>query len=116
MEDILALERELTRVRGDIEQVTGRIKYLENRTQFSRITVTLRPTSAAASTEASGFDLVRIVNKAWANSLEFTGTILSGLITVVVFFWWLWPLGIVAAYVASRIRGRRPPVDTTTAG
>src|SRR3954454_18684487 len=39
LEDILAVERELTRVRGEIEQMQGRIRYLSNVTAFSTITI-----------------------------------------------------------------------------
>ena len=40
LEDILAVERELTRVRGEIEQMQGRIRYLSNITALSTITLT----------------------------------------------------------------------------
>lgn len=40
LEDILAVEKELTRVRGEIELMQGRIRYLANLTSLSTITVT----------------------------------------------------------------------------
>jgi Domain of unknown function (DUF4349) len=39
LEDILAVERELSRVRGEVEQMQGRIRFLANRTALSTITV-----------------------------------------------------------------------------
>lgn len=39
LEDILAVERELTRVRGEIEQMQGRIRYLANVSSLSTITI-----------------------------------------------------------------------------
>jgi len=39
--DILAVERELTRVRGEIEQMQGRIRYLGNLSALSTVTVTV---------------------------------------------------------------------------
>jgi hypothetical protein len=40
--DLLAIEQELTRVRGEIEQLTGRLRFLANRVEMSTIQVTLR--------------------------------------------------------------------------
>lgn len=41
LEDILAVERELTRVRGEIEQMQGRIRYLGNVTSLSTVSIAL---------------------------------------------------------------------------
>ncbi len=40
LEDILAVEREITRVRGEIEQMQGRLRFLANRADLSTITIT----------------------------------------------------------------------------
>lgn len=42
VEDLLKVEKELARVRGEIESLTGRKKYLDNRIEFSTISVQLR--------------------------------------------------------------------------
>ena len=39
LEDILAVERELSRVRGEVEQMQGRLRMLANRTELSTITI-----------------------------------------------------------------------------
>jgi len=41
VEDVLAVERELSRVRGETERLKGRINYLEDRVSLSTITVSL---------------------------------------------------------------------------
>ena len=40
LEDILSVERELSRVRGEIEQMQGRLRFLTNRAELSTITIT----------------------------------------------------------------------------
>src|SRR5207244_3066349 len=40
--DILLVEKELSRVRGEIEQLEGRLRFLQHRIAFSTITVELR--------------------------------------------------------------------------
>jgi len=39
LEDILAVERELSRVRGEVEQMQGRLRFLANRTELSTVTI-----------------------------------------------------------------------------
>ena len=46
-EDIMAVYRELTNIRGEIERVKGRMKYLEQMTAFSTIVVNLTPSVLA---------------------------------------------------------------------
>ncbi len=39
LEDILAVERELSRVRGEVEQMEGRLRFLANRAELSTVTI-----------------------------------------------------------------------------
>lgn len=51
IEDILKIETQLSRVRGEIERMEGRMRYLENQTSFSTITARLsEDTKIIAST------------------------------------------------------------------
>ena len=45
VDDILRIERELARVRGDVERAEGRLRYLDNHVSFSSITVDLQEPS-----------------------------------------------------------------------
>ncbi len=40
--DVIAVERELGRVRGEVEQLEGRLKYLANRSELTTVTISLR--------------------------------------------------------------------------
>jgi|tagenome__1003787_1003787.scaffolds.fasta_scaffold20503328_1 uncharacterized coiled-coil protein SlyX len=42
IKDIIEVEHELARVRGEIETMEGRLRYLSNRTEFSTVSITAR--------------------------------------------------------------------------
>jgi len=54
VQDALNVQRELATVRGEIEKIEGRRRYLENQSSFSTFTITLR-TPTAFSANAPGF-------------------------------------------------------------
>lgn len=90
VEDALEIERELTGVRGEIEQVQGRIGYLEERTSESRITVTIQP-ATGAETASPDWDPGGVAARAWNASLAVLQGLANGVISAVVFGWWLAP-------------------------
>jgi hypothetical protein len=49
MSDLLAIEQELARVRGEIEQLTGRLQYLERQVELATIEVSVRETAKQPS-------------------------------------------------------------------
>ena len=51
VEDILKIERELSRVRGNIESLQGRLKYYDNRVNMSTINVEFREPEPITSTQ-----------------------------------------------------------------
>ncbi|HEX8567839.1 MAG TPA: DUF4349 domain-containing protein [Pyrinomonadaceae bacterium] len=58
--DALEVQKQLAEVRGEIEKVEGRRKFLENQTSFSTITITLNaPTVFAAASTGFGAQLWR---------------------------------------------------------
>ena len=82
LEDILAVERELSRVRGEIEQAQGRLRYLVNLSSLSTVTITaseihdykppVRPTFAGR------------IQQAFDRSIESLVEFVQGLILFVV--------------------------------
>lgn len=103
--DSLAIQRELTNVRGQIERVQGRIKYLEQRTDFSRIELNIQPVRDDAASSETGWSPLDTASRAWNASLAVLQGLATAVITAAVFSWWLVPLPI-AGFVWWRRRRR----------
>lgn len=78
VQDLLAVEREIARVRGEIEQATGRARYLENRAAMSTVQVNM--SQEAVPTVPNGWSLPSIIRDA---AHAFFRTFL-GLVTLLV--------------------------------
>ena len=80
LQDILALERELANVRGQIERIEGRQRLLERRLELATIVVTLRQ----APPELGGWSLREAAAGAWASLLAATRLLAVALVWLVV--------------------------------
>ena len=89
VEDTLAVERELTDIRGQIEEVQGRIQYLERRTATSEIVLHLEPVATAPTREP--WSASSVAARAWVASLDVLQAAATATISAVVFCWWLVP-------------------------
>lgn len=112
MEDILALQRELTNVRGQIERLQGRLNFLKRRTEMSSISVSLIPEGAPRPGDRPAWNPLATAQRAWNASATFLQAVADALVIAIVFLWWFVPVAIVAWWILrSRLR-RRP----TTSG
>lgn len=68
LEDVLKVEQELARVRGDIEQAEGRLRYLTNKTDYSTVIITLREQKNYVPPRAPSFG--ERIATTWSQSLE----------------------------------------------
>jgi hypothetical protein len=85
-EDVLAVYRELTNLRGQIEQVEGRIKYLSQASALATITITLIPDALAQPLQVGGWQpagVVRDALQALISALQGLATLLIWLAIVV---------------------------------
>ena len=101
VEDVLSVEKELERVRGEIESLTGRLNYLEDRIEFS--TINIRVTEPRPITRSWG------IRDALSESVNGFISMVNALIVLVGY---LLPLVIVVAvfggtFVVLRRRMRR---------
>ena len=82
LEDILSVERELTRVRGEVEQLQGRLRYLANFSALSTVTINAVETRDYAPPVAPTFAIQ--VWRAFRGSLDHIANFVKGLILVAV--------------------------------
>lgn len=87
LDDILGVERELSRVRSEVEQMQGRIRYLANMTALSTVTVTLVEIQKFVPQAAPGF--AARVQRSFEGSVANLTDFLEGvaILAVVVFPW-----------------------------
>jgi Domain of unknown function (DUF4349) len=109
LEDILAVEKELTRVRGEAEQMEGRLRYLADRADLSTITIEANEWKDFKPPVAATFQ--DQVARTFFGSLEALFNFGKGLALVVVALAPWIPLiviGLLAALWLIRLLGRRP--------
>ncbi len=90
VEDALSIQRELTGIRGQVEEVQGRTQYLEQSTASSQISVGIRPVAEAP--EPPAWNPALVAAKAWKLSLRVLHGLANAVITALVFDWWLVPV------------------------
>ena len=97
LEDVLAVERELARVRERIETAEGRLRYLRNQVALSTLTVRLHePAPIIGGSGGSGM-LVESFRSAWRNFVRFVAAFIASAGV------WI-PLVIIGAGVVSGVR------------
>jgi hypothetical protein len=105
VQDALSIQRELTTVRGQIEQVHGRLQYLKKSSDEGQISLSIRPVTTPPKPPPA-WDPALIVAKAWTASLAVLQGLAATVITTVVFGWWIIPPLIGAAWWLRRRIGR----------
>lgn len=109
VEDALSIQRELTDVRGQVEEVQGRIQYLEEVTASASISLNIEPV-APPPTDPPVWDPALVAARAWNASLGVLQGLASAVIFVLVFGWWLLP-ALAAAVWGWRHGLGRPGTD-----
>jgi hypothetical protein len=101
LRDVLAVERELARVREDIERQEGRMRYLRTRASLSSLSVTVHEKAPVVAGTGSGGMLAEAFRQAWRNFIGFLASTIAAMGTLL-------PLGAIIAGIAWLVwRGRR---------
>ncbi len=112
--DALQVQTQIAEVRGEIERLEGRRRFLENQTSLSTIKVTLQPPVSFVNTNATGF--FAGVKEAFGDGIDLAATFILVLIRLVivlipVFLFLVLPITLLIRYLLRRLRRRqRPPL------
>jgi len=103
LQDVLSVERELARVREEIERYEGRLRYLRSRSAMSTLSITVHEPVPVVGDPGSNV-LVRAVERAWRNFVELVAGFIASLGVLV-------PLVLAGGAVVWGVRRwRRPAV------
>ena len=100
LDDVLAVERELARVRGEIERHEGRLRFLGNRVSTSTLSVRLHEAAPVIAGRGTGGVIGEAFRQAWRN---FVGAVAAAISASGV----LIPLGAIVAGAWLLVRRRR---------
>ncbi|HEV8124452.1 MAG TPA: DUF4349 domain-containing protein [Gemmatimonadales bacterium] len=95
LDDVLAVERELARVREEIERYEGRLRYLRTRTAMSTLSVTVSEPGPVVGQPGSNI-LVNAALEAWRNFVNMVAGLIAAsgvvlpLLAVFGFGVWVW--------------------------
>ncbi|MEO6208960.1 MAG: DUF4349 domain-containing protein [Gemmatimonadaceae bacterium] len=93
LSDVLAVERELARVREDIERQEGRMRYLRTRAAMSTLAITVHEKAPVVAGTGSGGVLADAFRQAWRNFIGFLASTIAAMGTLL-------PLGTIVAVIA----------------
>lgn len=104
LQDVLSVERELARVRGEIERYEGRLRFLRSRVALSTLTVNVHERAPLVSPTPGDNVMTQAFRNAWRNFVLFLASLIQAL-------GWLIPaaaLTTVAVIVVRRYLPRAP--------
>jgi hypothetical protein len=104
VEDILRIYERLSQVRREIEQIKGRMQYLERTSSMSLITVQLKPEATAKPLVRAGWNALEVLKSA-TRGLVVAGQILGTIAIWLIIFIPVW--GIVLGIIYWRRRRKK---------
>lgn len=104
VEDILRIYERLSQVRREIEQIKGRMQYLERTSSMSLITVRLKPEATAKPLVRVGWNIVEIFKSA-IRGIVIAGQVLGTIAIWLLIFSPIW--GAILGIIYWRLRKRK---------
>jgi hypothetical protein len=103
IEDVLKVTAKLDEVRGDIERTEGRIKLIEDQSDFATVAVRLRLTPPVAAVDGALASPIKVFEDATATSLVVAHAVLNIAIVLFVAGAWLIPATVFALLFKRRL-------------
>jgi hypothetical protein len=85
LEDVLAVERELARVREQIERYEGRLRFLRTRVAISTLSVTIHEPTPILGQSPGQNPIVAAIRQAWRNFVGFIAAAIASLGIIIPF-------------------------------
>ena len=106
MGDVLSINQQLTDVEGQIEDIEGHLNSLQSQVTFYTIEISLQPIEGTPAPQASGgWSIGQVLHDAFAASLGFGQALVSVLVWLLAFSFYLIPVALIA-WGGARLRGR----------
>ena len=83
LKDVLDVERELARVREEIERMDGRLRYLRARTSVSSLSITVHEPYPVVGQRGSTSVIGEAFKQSWRNFVQFTARLIAALGTII---------------------------------
>lgn len=115
LEDVLAVERELARVREQIERQEGRLRYLRSRVAVSTLTVNLHEPFPVVGDYPGANPILSAFRDAWRNFVGFVAGFIASLGILVPLGVLLWIAWLLLRRVRWRRRRSAPPPPSADA-
>jgi hypothetical protein len=117
LQEVLSVERELARVREEIERYEGRLRYLRSRVATSTLTIAVHERAPLIVPVAGDGPIVVALREAWRNFVGFIAGLIASLgvlipLGALVFVGWL----VVRRWVPWRPTGGTPPAAGAVSG
>lgn len=103
LEDVLAVERELARVREEIERYEGRLRYLRTRAAVSTLSVTVHEPAPLLGERPGENPILSAIRQAWRNFVMFVAWLIASLGVVIPAV----AIGVLGWYIFRWARDRR---------
>ncbi len=109
VEDALNVQRELADVRGEIEQIEGRKRFLENQSSLSTVKIELQsPTAFSANSAGFFYQLGQAFSTGFSGALSFILVFVTALIALVpVLLFVVLPIYLLMRYLLKRNRKQK---------